>query len=365
MCWSIQKQPLRTFECECGNAVFFENTQCVVCQSELGWCPGCRSLAPLVPGNAKGSFSCGRPSCGVALVKCHNYSVESVCNRCVMKADSASEGPVLCDYCRFNDTIPDLTVPDNRGLWRRLELAKRRLLYTLDLIGLPYGTEDDGIEPPLAFDFKADTEKKPRWWWQMGQTERVYTGHASGKITINIVEADSVASEQARVMFEEAHRTPIGHFRHEIGHYYWEMLVLGRRETDFVSLFGDYQNPGYSDALALHYEQGPPADWRSRYISAYATMHPWEDFAETFALYLNMVSVLDTARNMGIGAGVDPTCAELEPMVDHYRHLGVVLNEMNRTMGLMDLVPDVLVDPVVSKLHFVHDLVRAASVRNI
>lgn len=156
-------------------------------------------------------FRCGYSNCGAQLVKCHNYAVEAVCNRCCPAPSQSDQQPLLCDCCRFNDTIPDLTVSGNREMWRRLEAAKRRLLYTLDMLSLPYGNEKDGVKPPLKFDFKADTTQKPKWRWSLGKEERVYTGHANGRITINVREADTVEREMARVLFQEAHRTVIGH----------------------------------------------------------------------------------------------------------------------------------------------------------
>ena len=343
---------MQTFRCSCGSTIFFESSLCVRCGAELGWCPACRSMTALVPDGER--LRCGRSGCGAPLVKCSNYALERVCNRCC-----PADAPGLCDYCRFNATIPDLSVEGNRERWARLEAAKRRLLYTLDLLGLPYGDATDGVEPPLSFAFEADPEPT-RSWWKMGEVERVYTGHANGRITIDVAEADDVAREKARTWFGEAHRTIIGHFRHEIGHYYWQMLVQGRCEPRFVERFGNHESPSYADAQQRYYDQGPPAGWEATCISAYAAMHPWEDFAECFGTYLDMVSVLDIARQMKVG-GVDPTCAELQAMIDAYAELGVVLNEMNRAQGLVDLVPEVLGPPVVAKLGFVHELVRAAA----
>lgn len=350
---------MRTFKCTCGSTVFFENARCVSCGNDLGWCPVCHCITALLPAD-DGHVLCGNDSCQAKLTRCHNYAVENVCNRCCVASDDPSVPAVCCDYCRLNDTIPDLTVSGNRDMWSRLEAAKRRLLYTLDLLQLPYGRSEDGVDPPLSFDFKADVAQRRKWWWAMGKEEQVYTGHANGKITINVREADSVEREKARVMFQEAHRTIIGHFRHEIAHYYWEMLVPGYFEADFKATFGDHETPAYADAQQKYYQDGPLADWQPRFISAYATMHPWEDFAETFATYLDMVSVLDTAMHMGVSDGCDITQANLPAMVEQYALLGVVLNEMNRAMGLIDLVPEVFAASIVTKLQFVHDLVRAA-----
>lgn len=352
--------PMRTFVCSCGSTIFFENSKCLSCGIDLGWCPACQNMTALKL-SQDGRFLCMNSACGVSLVKCHNYAVELVCNRCCRASNGPSASAPLCDCCRFNDTIPDLTVPGNREKWARLEAAKRRLIYSLELLQLPFGNRQDGVEPALSFDFKADIARQNKWWWSLGKEERVYTGHAQGKITINLREADTVEREKTRVFFQEAHRTVIGHFRHEIAHYYWQMLVQGRFEEQFKAVFGDHENPSYADAQQRFYEHGPTADWQSSYISGYATMHPWEDFAETFATYLDMVSVLDTALHMRLGDCVNPVSADLPAMLDGYMRLGVVLNEMNRAMGLLDLVPEVLAPPIAKKLGFVHDLVPQAS----
>jgi hypothetical protein len=350
---------MKQFICACDGVVFFENTQCLSCGKELGWCPECTRMTALER-TSDGKLQCANSECGALLVKCHNYGVEKVCNRCcAAQPDSDGKAP-LCDYCRFNDTIPDLSIAGNREMWARLEAAKRRLLYTLDLLKLPYGSRKDGFEPVLSFDFKADATQTRKWWWSMGKEERVYTGHANGKITINLREADTVEREKSRVMFQEAHRTVIGHFRHEIGHYYWQMLIADRAEADFIAVFGDHRDPGYADAQQAYYKDGPRSNWQAGFISAYATMHPWEDFAETFAAYLDMVSVLDTAHHMNLGENLDPATAELSVLVSRYMHLGVVLNEMNRSMGLLDLVPEVFVAPVIAKLDYIHKLVQQA-----
>ncbi|MBI1367622.1 MAG: hypothetical protein GC162_03095 [Planctomycetes bacterium] len=348
---------MKTFECTCGARLFFENSQCLACGRDVGWCPICRAIRSLDVDADGGATRCGY--CRAALIKCHNYAVENVCNRCVVSDVQGTAPGALCDYCRFNQTIPDLTVAENRQRWYRLEQGKRRLLYTLDLLGLPYGTASDGVHPPLSFDFKADASIVRQNWFSFGQHEQVHTGHLDGKITINLREAEPVEREKLRVAFDEAHRTIIGHFRHEISHYYWQMLVSGRCEDAFAAAFGDHRAISYENARQNYYQQGPAPDWRARFVSAYASMHPWEDFAETFATYLDVVSVLDTAGNMGLYA-VDPRHAELDPMLERYEKLGVMFNEMNRAMGLTDLVPEVFSRPVAGKMKFVHDLIRAA-----
>lgn len=354
---------MRNYVCTCGGTIYFDNNICLKCSSELGFCPGCRTLTALAA-TPEGGLRCGRPECGIALVKCFNYLEYQVCNRCVA-ADGAPAG-ALCDCCRFNATIPDLTVPGNQSKWYSLETAKRRLFYDLSELGLPYGTAADGIEPALCFDFKADVIPKGNYWRASSPSETVYTGHDAGRITINIREADDVEREKLRVVMNEAHRTLIGHFRHEIGHFYWDALVKGRpdREAECIAAFGDHNNPNYDVALEAYYKNGPKPKWQETFVSAYATMHPWEDFAETWATYLDMTSTLDTAEHVGFGGITDPTNADLDTMITRYQAFGLAANEINRNLGLLNLVPEVFLKPVVEKLRYIHHLVRQGRVDN-
>lgn len=347
---------MRTFVCSCGGKLFFDNSLCLNCGSATGFCPACRTIAALAP-QPDGGWQCA--ACAAELVKCGNYLEHNTCNRCV-RAEEAAAAPsaALCDCCRFNQTIPDLSVPGYAEKWYRLEAAKRRLFYDLDLAGLPYEWPADDPRPRLRFDFKADILPKKFLWWTMGKKEQVFTGHANGLITINIREANDAERERLRVNFGEAHRTLIGHFRHEIAHYYWEVLVRGQDEERCKAVFGDHDNPTYQDALTAYYQNGPLPNWQKRFVSAYATMHPWEDFAETFATWLDMVSVLDTAYHCGFLADA-PACADLDGMMVQYKTLGIGMNELNRSMGLLDLVPEVLVAPVREKVRYVHNLARS------
>lgn len=346
---------MRTFHCHCGNRLYFDNTRCLQCQRRTGWCPCCNALRGLDDAG-EGLWRCTAPRCRALLKPCHNYAVEHVCNRMV-RADSQES---LCTVCRHNRTVPDTSIPGHRDKWAALESAKRRLFYTLDLLGLPYGTESDGFEPPLRFDFKAELIRDRASWNAKGPVEPVLTGHASGRITINLAEADDAERERRRVAMNEHHRTLVGHFRHEIGHYYWEALVKGRRDQAFHALFGDHEDPPYGEALERYYRDGPAPDWRQRYISAYASMHPWEDFAETFAAYLDLVAVMETACHWGM-ADVDPCTAEFDTLLSAYAATGLALNEINREMGLLDTVPEIFTPAVRRKLAFVHELVRGAA----
>ena len=353
---------MRTFHCLCENVLFFDNSLCLQCSREVGFCPVCRLLVPLLPATPN-SFRCGNPTCATPLVKCHNYVTYNVCNRCIqngrqdMTGDNVSVTALLCEGCRFTRTIPDLSVPGNQEKWYRLEMAKRRLLYDLDLLHLPYSAEAQGVQPALCFDFKADVTVTNEYWRAMGSEEKVYTGHDNGTITINIREADDVERERLRVDLGEAQRTLLGHFRHEIGHYYWDVLVKQQREAAFLELFGDPMNPSYQEALTAYYNATPPTNWQSQFVSAYATMHPWEDFAETFAAYLDMVSLLDTAYHINVYSG-SPSLSNLDAVVTQYQQLGISLNELNRSKGIMDVVPEVVSPGVKEKMRFIHHLLR-------
>lgn len=347
---------MRTFRCVCENVLFFDNSVCLRCGKETGFCPACRAVVALLP-EPEATFRCGNAVCGALLRKCANYAQFNVCNRCVLEP---AEAAALCDCCSFNQTIPDLTVAGNAEKWYRLEAAKRRLFYDLDLLGLPYRLAPDDPRPKLRFDFKADVVPTRWLWWTFGKKEQVYTGHANGVITINIREANDAEREKLRVNFGEAHRTLIGHFRHEIAHYYWEILVRNQDEPTYKAVFGDHEKPTYREAVDAYYKNGPRPNWQESFVSAYATMHPWEDFAESFATYLDMASVLDTAYHSGFLA-TPPRFGDMDAMLVQYRALGIGMNEINRSMGLLDLVPEVFVDPVRKKMQYVHDCIATVA----
>jgi hypothetical protein len=355
---------MRSFLCTCGNQLFFDNSICIKCQREVGWCPVCSAIVDVTT-SGDGAFICS--GCNTKLVKCSNFASHNVCNRFVAGAkgqgtQNETSAGVFCDCCRYNRVVPDLNIEGNREKWYRLEAAKRRTFYDLNLLGFPYGDQRDGVVPALMFDFKADIVPD-RVYQGIGCGQKVYTGHDNGVITVNIQEADDVEREKLRVNMHEAQRSLLGHFRHEFGHYIWDVLVKGRRENDFIALFGDYNNPTYDAALKTYYQAGPKANWLLNYVSAYATMHPWEDFAETFAVYLDMSSALDTAAEGQLISSVDPT--NLDSMVDAYKKLGVAMNEMNRANGLPDYLPEIFAAPIREKLRFIHGLTRQPKPKEI
>ena len=351
---------MKTFHCNrCGNLVFFENIACERCQATLGFIPALSQIAAFEGDDENGWRSLHPDASGELFRRCHNYQVEAVCNWMV----PATDANPLCDACRLTHTIPNLDVPEHRLYWYRLETAKRRLLYTLQGLGLPVISRDDDPASGLQFDFLANTEPH----------NPVMTGHDNGRITINIAEADDAHREQTRSQMGEAYRTLLGHFRHEVGHFYFNRLIAGTRRLEpFRKLFGD-EHADYGEALKRHYDQGAPADWQASYISTYATMHPWEDWAETWAHYLHMVDTLDTAVSCGLVLRPDspqePTLTDQTPVEDasfrslmnRWFPLTYVLNSLNRSLGAPDSYPFTLSPTVVAKLEFVHRVVDAAA----
>lgn len=350
---------MKRFRCQtCESEVYFRNTLCLTCGSQLRYAPEpARMLAaPALNGPWTDGERAYRP--------CANHQ-HLACNWLT----GADDPEPLCRSCRHNGTIPDLTHEDNLNNWRALELAKRHLFYSIIRWRLPAETAKETAEGPLVFDLIADDIAPD------GSISRVLTGHDDGLITINIAEADPAERERLRNAMSEPYRTLIGHFRHEVGHYYWDRLIRDEAPAldQFRALFGD-EREDYSDALKRHYENGPPPDWADRHISAYATSHPWEDWAETFAHYVHIVDALETARAFNIevrprkrdpesGAEIDfdPYRADsIDELIGAWWPVTVAINAVNRSMGQPDLYPFVLATPIVEKLDFVHSLVQGA-----
>ena len=277
----------------------------------------------------------------------------------------------MCRACRLNRTIPDLTdpaLPDNGYLWGLIELAKRRLVSSLILLKLPVASRiSEDTERGLMFDFLRSPDNGPQ----------VLTGHKTGLITLNLDEADDAKREAARKAMREPYRTLLGHFRHEVGHYYWDRLVSGTAWLpEFRELFGD-ESQDYSASLKKNYEQGPSAEWWLHHVSAYASSHPWEDWAECWAHYLHMRDTVDTALSFGLvpdrqhleftpfalEALYQPGHPQAQGFLDflnHWTQLTTLLNEMSRSMGQPDFYPFVLPHEAVAKLHFIHLLITSS-----
>ena len=352
----------RSYKCRCGNPLFFANTLCLACNSQLGFLPDELLVAALEPRSETGTW---RAQWRLDPLKfCANRDSAAACNWML----SAANPNDYCIACRLNRMVPDLNDPDNVRYWRSIEGAKRRLVSQLLSMGLPVRSKvAEDPEHGVMFDFLRSPKEGPQ----------VMTGHASGLITINVEEADDAKREAIRHAMREPYRTLLGHFRHEIGHYYWDRLIWETERLEpFRALFGD-ERASYADALRRNYEQGPPANWAEAYISSYATMHPWEDWAETWAHYMHVTDSLGTAMGYGVNLerdegrvhrfGRDALYAPDDPFADQFLHLlnawlrmTVLLNELARSMGQPDFYPFVMSKPAVAKLQFVQMVVSNA-----
>jgi hypothetical protein len=281
---------------------------------------------------------------------CRNYQVENICNWAIIVSDPNN----LCESCRLTKVIPNLGKPENKEAWFKLEQAKRRLLYTLKQLNCPIETE--GSEDSLRFEFLSDED--------VPLGEKVLTGHSQGLITLNIAEADDSEREKRRHQLGEPYRTLLGHFRHESGHYYWDKLIKDSRQLeDFRTCFGD-ERINYDQALKQHYEQVSVQDWQASFISHYASSHPWEDWAETWAHYLHMRDTLQTARASGFifsSAINSKADSAFDTLSAQWFELSYLLNNLNRSLGLQDAYPFVLSKKVLAKLEFVHAILEPDS----
>jgi hypothetical protein len=343
---------MKAFYCQnCGHTVVFENTICISCDRHLGYDP---TRDRMVSVEADGGGWRTHDAAPERYRFCKNWEMRG-CNW-LIALDSKEE---FCEACRHNRTIPNISDPASAVAWQKIELAKRRLLYSLIKLGLPHPSAADEDPEPLIFDFLEPEHSRP-----------VFTGHDCGVITISLAEADDAAREKTRQDMGEPYRTLLGHFRHEIGHYYWDRLVRDDNAIQqFRSMFGD-ERVDYEASLKRHYEAGPPADWQDRYISAYASTHPWEDFAETFAHYLHIVDTLETGRAAGLtlrradgkaaAVAFDPyRFPKMADMLDHWLDLAFALNNIARAMGQADLYPFVISPTVSEKLGFVQTVIQS------
>jgi hypothetical protein len=351
---------VKLFECQnCGQLIYFENVQCERCGFVLGFMPGTAVMTALQP-HKNGTYE-PLTAPGTEVVYCANHQ-HGTCNWLVEAGSDA-----LCRACELNRTIPDLTLPENLRRWQRIEIAKHRLVYSLIRLGLPIESKVDAPESGLAFDFLAPPPGED------GQG-KILTGHDNGEITLNVVEADDAVRAEIRQKMGEPYRTLLGHFRHEIAHYYFERLVKGSKNYPlFRKTFGD-ETKDYGQALQDHYAHGAPPNWQNHHISAYASSHAHEDWAETFAHYLHMIDTLETGYTFGLRirprAGQDDnlsaaitfdpyTLNDFEPIIEAWLPMTFAVNSINRSMGIDDLYPFVISPEVTQKLRVVHEVIRS------
>ncbi|MCE4536312.1 putative zinc-binding peptidase [Pelomonas sp. P7] len=361
----------RAYSCACGRPIFFRNSECLACHRPLGYAATRGTLLALEPAPPRAGQG-GWREAGVPArraprhVRCANLDSAAACNW-LLEADEVAAGFTLCRCCRLTRTVPDLSQPGAALWWCRVEQAKRRLVSSLIGLKLPVASKAEDPAHGLAFDLLMPPAEGPG----------VVTGHADGVITLDVSEADDARREQRRDQLGEPYRTLLGHLRHECGHYYWQRLVEASAWLEpFRALFGD-EREDYAAALQRHYANGAPTDWGQRFVSAYASAHPWEDWAETWAHYLHLVDTLDTARSFGldgervelsyerftvdvVAEASDPDAAGFVQLINSWMELTGVLNELSRAMGVADFYPFVLSAPAVRKLHFVHRVIHRA-----
>lgn len=354
---------MKLFKCQvCDQLLYFENTKCEKCDHVLGYLPDQNMLSALEPdGDQWRALAAPRQA---RFMFCAN-AAHDACNWLV---PTSAQTP-FCRACEHNRTIPDLSDDQNRRRWQELEVAKHRLFYSLLRLKLPMPTRQQDPEHGLAFDFLADPPDSSA----DSSQDHVLTGHADGLVTIALLEADDAERERRRSAMHEPYRTLVGHFRHEIGHYFWDTLVRdGGYLEEFRSIFGDDQ-ADYAAALESYYHNGAPAQWQEHFISTYASAHPWEDWAESWAHYLHIVDTLEMAAAFGVRvnplvARGDDLSADLDfdpyriedaqKMIDAWLPLSYAVNSINRSMGLPDLYPFVLSVDVMAKLAFIHKVVH-------
>ena len=364
---------MRAFACpRCGQLVFFENFECLRCHAPLGFDPDLQAMV-LVDGNDPGARRCANQ----AQAAC-NWVVREPGQREPGQREPGQREPgqtepgPLCRSCRLTRTRPnDADLAGDGPVGRRFvraEAAKRRLVFQQLDLGLPLASYHEDPGCGLAFDLLART------------TAPITIGHADGVITIDLAESDDAYRERMRAELGEPYRTMLGHLRHEVGHYYWDVLISGEPQVraDFRALFGD-ERAHYQQALERHYAAGPPPGWAERHVSAYGAAHPWEDWAETWAHLLHIVDTRQTAAAHGVivagprfptpGAGsrLEPSLIAAPSLHDDEGFDGILgdwlplvyaLNAINRSMGKDDLYPFVLSPTVIEKLRFVYHRVR-------
>jgi hypothetical protein len=374
----------RAFSCRCGRPLFFGNSECLSCHTQLGYDPLRQRLLTLEiagpgtedqdgdgPGSGPALWREAGASSTLSYLRCSHLDTAVACNWLVSTADAYAGDPVLCRCCRLTRVVPDLTLDNGARWWNRIESAKRLLVSSLLGLQLPVRSKiNEDPDRGLVFDLLRAPPGGPP----------VITGHVDGVITIDIEEADDAVREARRTALDEPYRTLLGHLRHETGHYYWQRLVQDSAWlAPWRQLFGD-ERQDYAAALKKHHECGVPADWGLRFVSGYASSHPWEDWAETWAHYLHMVDTLGTARSFGLdgerlqlsyerfaisalddapggsdagGAGAQ----EFLDLVHSWMELTGVLNELSRSMGIADYYPFVLSVPALRKLYMVHRVI--------
>jgi hypothetical protein len=340
---------MKRYRCHgCASELYFGNRHCLGCGRDAAYLPdGCTMLT--VEPAASGRLTALHPQHGHQDWRhCANRFNADACFWLV----GADDPNPLCRACRLSTMIPNLSDPSNLERWKRVEAAKQWLIHSLLDLGLPVDAPIDGVRPLEFHLLTAQT------------ADGVTTGHLDGLITLDVAEADDAERVRRREALGEPYRTLLGHFRHEVGHYYWQVLA---RDAAFVagfrSLFGD-ERIDYAAALQRHYTNQAPPAWQAHWITPYASSHPWEDWAETWAHYMHMTDAVQTALEHGLSVGDPAPRPDLswppagEPLLDRWQPIALLLNDLNRAVGMPDAYPFVVSEPARRKLGFVGEQVR-------
>jgi len=345
---------MKLYTCSnCHNPLYFENSICLHCKREVGF--DAHKLVLITSVESDDEFS--KPTGKKDVYKYCQNKANNTCNWLLPIEDTHN----FCIACQLNRTIPNLSTTENLNKWSRIEIAKHRLVYSLLRLNLPVKSKWSDEKEGLFFDFMAD----------VSPDEKIMTGHDEGIITININEADEAQLVRHKLDLGERYRTLLGHFRHEIGHYYWDILI---KDSEFIEefrqIFGD-ERADYEEALKAYYQAGLSTNWADHFISPYSGSHPWEDWAETWAHYLHLMDTLETAYAFGID--INPKKVKEQDMQTEINHdpytikdfgriikmwlpLTFALNSLTRSMGHPDFYPFIISEPVIEKLKFIHEL---------
>ena len=382
---------MKTYVCRnCQQALYFENSICLSCQHPVGFdaaqlsmitlvkenpmiqpvkktltlpakekrvAPPAVALPEVVPAETETVIPFSDITNRKLIYKFCQNAVYGTCNWLIPIKESSP----FCTACQLNRVIPSLSDPKLLDRWQRIEVAKHRLVYSLFRFRLPVTPKETDEDSGIAFDFMA----------QLSGEKKIMTGHHKGIITLNIEEADEAERARNKLDLGEKYRTLLGHFRHEIGHYYWDLLISGGPLlSDFRKLFGD-ERKDYGEALKSYYQNGAPENWTDHFISPYAGAHPWEDWAETWAHYMHLMDTLETAYSFGISirpAKMEELDADIskdpyviknfQRIIDMWIPLTFAVNSLNRSMGHPDFYPFVISSVVVEKLRFIHETVK-------
>ncbi|BBP44801.1 hypothetical protein THMIRHAS_01740 [Thiosulfatimonas sediminis] len=339
---------MRRFYCLCGNEVGFHDHYCKHCGRDLAFDPqiGTMWSGELIAQDHFFAHSANRGK-AVKFRPCAQRFSAIGCNWLLLNEDEHCQ----CIACRSSRVIPDQSIQRNINRWYRLEQAKRQLFQTLLDLQL-FNAAQPAVFQDLRFDFLEDRRSNPNL-----QLEHVLTGHYDGLITLNAAEADEGFLHTMKEQMRERYRTLLGHFRHEIGHYFWlKFFTTEAQKRQFRSVFGD-ERDDYAHALERYYQQGNNNHWRSRFITPYASSHPHEDWAETWAHYLHIVDTLQTAQSYGISI-YEPQEHNFNRWFVEWARVAQIMNALNRSMGLAEPYPFKLSEIVVGKLHFIDEVIQ-------